>query len=242
MAVVFLHGVADTYRVWDRVRSRLNQDSVALALPGFGTATPQGFRADKESYVDWILGSLEQMTPPVDLVGHDWGCMLALRIASLRPDLIRSVAGGNGPISRDYQWHHLAKTWQTPVEGERFMSETDEPMWGGMLQSLGFEAATARDVASHVDDRMKDCILKLYRSAVHVGHEWQASLSAIKIPALMFWGNKDNECPVRYAHEMAGQMPAAKVVEFDCGHWVPYEKPDELRAALQQHWTFSWSP
>jgi pimeloyl-ACP methyl ester carboxylesterase len=236
MAIVFLHGVADTFRLWDKVRSRLNGDSVALALPGFGAAIPAGFRADKESYVDWIIACLEQMSSPVDLVGHDWGCMFALRAASLRPDLVRTVAGGNGPISRNYEWHRLAKIWQTPEEGEKFMSETDEPSWSKMLQSLGIDAATANETASRVDGCMKDCILKLYRSAVHVGHEWEASLAAIKMPAMIFWGKQDAECPVNFAHEMAGHMTSSKVVELDCGHWVPHEKPQELLAALQQHW------
>lgn len=43
MTVVFLHGVPNTARVWDPVRSLLSgRDTVALQLPGFGSDAPAG--------------------------------------------------------------------------------------------------------------------------------------------------------------------------------------------------------
>jgi pimeloyl-ACP methyl ester carboxylesterase len=170
MKAIFLHGVADTYRVWDEVRSRLaHHDTDAFALPGFWANVPPGFRADKESYVSWIIERLEELGTPVDLVGHDWGGMFALRVASLRPDLIRTVAAGNGPVSQDYKWHSLAKIWQTPGEGEAFMRDLTPEKSAGLLQQLGVPLKPARQTAVRVDDRMKDCILKLYRSR---GSRW----------------------------------------------------------------------
>ena len=51
---------------------------------------------------------------PVDLVGHDWGSLLVQRVVSLRPDLIRTWACGNGPVDTEYVWHDMAQQWQTP--------------------------------------------------------------------------------------------------------------------------------
>ncbi len=201
------------------VQSNLSAlDTEALALPGFGTAVPKLFSADKESYVEWIINQLEKKGAPVDLVGHDWGCMFALRVASIRPDMIRTVAGGNGPISKQYEWHRLAKIWQTPEEGEKFMSELSTESLSGILQSLGVKEAAAKGSALRVDNLMKNCILKLYRSAVCVGEEWQMALANVRSPALIFWGRNDSECPARFAYRMAECMPTARVVELDCGH------------------------
>lgn len=180
--------------------------------------------------------SARKSHPPVNLVGHDWGCMFALRIASLRPDLVHTVAGGNGPISKDYEWHPLAKTWQTPQAGERFMRELSTDALTGILRTSGVNKETAKNSAERVDDRMKNCVLKLYRSAVHVGEEWQPGLRGIRSPALSFWGKNDRECPVRFAHQMAENVPGARAVELDSGHWVPLEKPRELAALLKEHW------
>ncbi len=60
----------------------------------------------------------------MDLVGHDWGCILTLRVASCAPDLVRTWAGGNGPVDSAYVWHPLAKIWQDQVEGDRFHART----------------------------------------------------------------------------------------------------------------------
>jgi pimeloyl-ACP methyl ester carboxylesterase len=218
MQAVFVHGVADTYRLWDDVRSHLSSvTSTALMLPGFGVGVPHGFT-------------------PVDLVGHDWGAMFSMRVASLRTDLVRTVAAGNGPICEDYEWHRLAKIWQTPGDGETFMRDLTQNSFSRMLESLGVPSGAAERGARHVDDRMKQCILELYRSAVHVGKEWQGGLAGVQCPAMIFWGIKDTECPVRYAHQMAEHLPRSRVIELDCGHWVPIEKPEELAALLLQQW------
>ena len=40
--IVFVHGVPETAAIWDKVRGAIDQDSVALALPGFGSPRPEG--------------------------------------------------------------------------------------------------------------------------------------------------------------------------------------------------------
>src|SRR5439155_21083770 len=93
MPAFLVHGVADTHRLWDKLRSRLSRrDVLAPSLPGFGAATPPGFQPTKEAYVDWLIDEIERAGEPVDLVGHDWGSLLVQRVVSLRPDLIRTWA------------------------------------------------------------------------------------------------------------------------------------------------------
>ncbi len=118
MPAVFIHGVPDTTHLWSPVIERVGRDdAIALPLPGFDGPMPAGFTATKEAYVDWIIGALEALGEPADLVGHDWGCILTVRVASLRPDLVRSWAAGSGPVSAEYEWHPLAKVFQTPGRG-----------------------------------------------------------------------------------------------------------------------------
>jgi len=113
---VLVHGVPDTHRVWDRLRAQLTRkDVVALALPGFDNPAPAGFTSTKEAYADWIIQQLEAIDTPVDLVGHDWGCMLTARVASIRPDLVRTWTGISGPIDPGYEWYDrkdLANAWR----------------------------------------------------------------------------------------------------------------------------------
>jgi len=211
-------------------------DVVALALPGFDSPVPHGFSATKEEYVEWIIGQIEQQSEPVDLVGHDWGCVLAARIASLRPDLVRTWAAGGGPVSKDYEWHELAKIFQTPGAGEEWMAKLDPLQFSQRLEQLGVPSDLAKEAVSHMDDRMKNCILRLYRSAVSVGAEWEPGLANITSPGLVFWGVSDQACPVEFADRLGQDAKARRVLKFDTGHWFPLQKPGDVAQALEEHW------
>ncbi|WP_446220122.1 hypothetical protein [Micromonospora sp. IBHARD004] len=55
-----------------------------------------------------------------------WRGVLTARVAALCPDLVRTWAGGSGPISVRYVWHPRARIWQGPERGDRFMAEFKE--------------------------------------------------------------------------------------------------------------------
>lgn len=78
--IVFVHGVPETASLWDKVRSHIEAESVALTLPGFGCPRPDGFGATKDEYVEWLVAELDTFDEPVDLVGHDWGASLTYRV------------------------------------------------------------------------------------------------------------------------------------------------------------------
>ncbi|GAA2829895.1 alpha/beta fold hydrolase [Nonomuraea rubra] len=238
MPAILIHGVPDTHRVWEGVRRHLRRTDVeAWDLPGFGAPRPEGFTSAKEEYAGWLIDRLEQVGEPVDLVGHDWGCILTARVASLRPDLVRTWAGGNGPISARYQWHPLAKTWQDPVEGDRFMADLDLDRFADDL-TAGFDVppGLARETARHVDEAMKDSILRLYRSALHMGAEWEPELAEMAAPALVFWGARDPACQVEFADELGRAIRAEHVIKLDCNHWTVLQQPAQVAAALHEHW------
>jgi pimeloyl-ACP methyl ester carboxylesterase len=82
VTVVLVHGLPETSEIWSPLRERLDRNAVAVALPGFGTARPDGFTATKDAYADWLAETLNRVDRPVDVVGHDVGALLAMRVAS----------------------------------------------------------------------------------------------------------------------------------------------------------------
>ncbi|MDX3852703.1 alpha/beta hydrolase [Streptomyces sp. AK02-01A] len=237
MPAVLVHGVPDTHRVWDGLRQNLVRTDVeAWDLPGFGAERPSGFKATKEAYVDWLIAKLEGVGEPVDLVGHDWGCILTARVASLRPDLVRTWAGGNGPISSRYVWHPLAKTWQSSTDGDRYMAELKaESFANDLIAGFDVPQDSAHDMVRHVDAVMKESILDLYRSAVTVGVEWEPDLSKSTAPSLIFWGALDPACQVEFAYSM-GERMRAHVVRVDSNHWPILQRPAEVASELERFW------
>ena len=237
MPAVFVHGVPDTFRVWKPLREHLSRrEVVALALPGFNSPVPANFNATKEEYAIWIIRQLEDIGEPVDLVGHDWGCMLTLRVASLRPDLIRSWAAGSGPVSATYEWHPLAKIWQAPGEGEEWFKELNPSAVAHFMAEAGLPTQSAKEAVSHIDQAMGDCILRLYRSALDVGNQWQPDLGKVQAPGLVFWGDEDTACSVEFADELASDTKARRVLKLNAGHWPIVERSVEVAQALENHW------
>ncbi|MFD9287612.1 alpha/beta fold hydrolase [Streptomyces sp. NPDC060030] len=238
MPAVLIHGVPDTHRVWDRVREHLTRKDVeAWDLPGFGAPRPADFRSTKEEYVEWLIARLEQVGEPVDLVGHDWGCILTARVASLRPDLVRTWAGGNGPLSARYVWHPLAEIWQTEVQGERYMQALQaEAFVTDMAAGFDLPEEAATEAVAHLDEPMKESILRLYRSALVVGQEWEPELAKVTAPALVFWGALDPACQIEFADELGRAMRATRILKLDCNHWTVLQKPAAVATALEEHW------
>jgi pimeloyl-ACP methyl ester carboxylesterase len=219
-------------------------DVVTVQLPGFGCARPDGFGATKEEYVAWLIAELEKIATdgPIDLVGHDWGALLVQRVVSLRPDLIRTWACGDGPIDRDYVWHDLARQWQTAGVGEAIMAAMSGDALADGLAAGGVPAGDARDVAARVDERMKECILGLYRSAIDVGAEWQAGVERVTRPALVLWSRNDPYVEPRFAERLAARVRGELVMFEGCGHWWPYERPRQTAEALLRLWSEAREP
>lgn len=237
MSAVFVHGVPDTERVWKAIVSRLKrEDVVTLSLPGFGCPTPEGFTATKDAYADWLMSKLISLPQPLDLVGHDWGALLVIRAASLRPDLVKSWSAGGAPLDREYQWHQTARLWQTPEVGEQVMNAMTPPTIQGALQAAAVPAKDAAEAADHVDDLMKQCILKLYRSALNVGAEWEDGLARIPPGGLVLWGEDDPYAAASFGARLAERTGARFRSFAGCGHWWQLQRPDEIAAELRSLW------
>lgn len=236
MPAYLVHGVPDSPAVWEPICQHLvRRDVVMPTLPGFGTTLPEDFRATCDAYADWLIADITRLGEPVDLVGHDWGGILALRIASLRPDLVRSLATGSGPLDVEYRWHETAVLWQTPEVGEQLMA-----LFGGELAIEGLIAgglprAYAEQVVARIDDRMKDAILRLYRSALDVNPRWAPDLDAIRCPALVVWPIDDPYVDRRFGTRLAERLRGT-LLEVDGGHWWPMTHPAEVAAALENLW------
>ncbi|MGH9210095.1 MAG: alpha/beta fold hydrolase [Acidimicrobiales bacterium] len=241
MPAVFVHGVPETERIWDALRANLTRDDVvALTLPGFGRPLPEGFGATKDEYAAWLVGQLEDIGQPVDLVGHDWGGGLAMRLVSVRPDLVRTWVIDTGALADpDYVWHQFAQVWQTPGDGEAFMDTwlaSGPADRAAMFTAEGAPPETADTLAAAFDRTMADAILALYRSATKVHHDWGPDFTAIPKPGLVIVPSADpflNAAQARRSAERAG----ARVEPLDgIAHWWMLSEPARCARLLEEFW------
>ncbi|RIJ33255.1 alpha/beta fold hydrolase [Henriciella algicola] len=240
MKTILVHGVPDTPAMWqpliDALGSDISADLSAPALPGFMSPVPPGFDCTKEAYVDWLISQIEAAGEPVNLVGHDWGALLVVRAASLRPDLVRSWAVANALPERSYKWHQTARIWQTPLLGEMFMALTGKDRLARSLASAGMPEALARHEADHWSPHMRKAILQLYRSAKNIAEEWTGDLHKLPGRGLVFWGDDDPFVPVEAAERFCAETNTPLHRNASTGHWSVVEKAPEFAALLQAHW------
>lgn len=241
MTTVFVHGVPETAAIWDRLRAELDRDSVALKLPGFGNERPNGFGASMDEYVDWLVGELAAIGAPINLVGHDWGGILTARIATARTTPLRSwVTDSAGAVAPDFAWHDLARTWQTPGDGEAFFAGLMDDRDGAaaLLVAVGVPEADAPRMVAALDETMVGCILDLYRSATTIAADWGHSGSAAT-PGLVLVGGADPLGDVDRSRAVATEFGAEFAALDDAGHWWPMQSPEAGARALEAFWSRS---
>jgi pimeloyl-ACP methyl ester carboxylesterase len=246
MPAVFVHGVPETSAIWNGVRAHLDGAAVALDLPGFGAPRPAGFAATKDEYARWLADALRGVDGPIDLVGHDWGAGLVMRVVSAHDVPVRSWAVDVAAVfHRDYVWHEIAQVWQTPGVGEERMAESRavEPGRPGgvatMFRASGAPDADAAAMQAAYDETMGDCILELYRSAVpNPFADWGPQLTGpLSAPGLVLQPTADPfDDPVASAEVAAGLGARTERLE-GLGHWWMLQDPAAGAAALRRFWS-----
>ena len=244
MPVVFVHGNPETPAIWGPLLRELSRtDVVTVHLPGFGIPTPPNFAATRDDYVSWLIGELEAIGEPVDLVGHDWGGALTARVACTRPDLLRSwVCDVTGLIHPDYVWHSFAQVWQTPGAGEQnFVDSMATPVQDrvNLFVMLGMTPEIAAELVAASDEEMARCVLALYRSAIQPAMaQWGADAEAAAArPGLALINTADpfvNDQSL--GEEMGHRMGARVEIMQDMGHWWMMQDPKRGAEVLEQFW------
>ena len=238
---LLIHGVPDTCFMWSPLIEalRLPPDNfVAPTMPGFDGKSDSSFASTREAYLNWVVQILDETAAlhgPVDIIGHDWGAPLSAMAAQMRPDKIRSWTVVNAAPEPSFEWHSLARLWQTPILGELFMLLGNARRFEKTLIEAGMPEKIAAHEAPLIDKHMKQSILKLYRSAKNP-RNWTTDFSNISDRGLILWGADDPYVPVKVAHSFSERWSIPLHVVDGVGHWGICEKPEAFAARLKPHW------
>jgi pimeloyl-ACP methyl ester carboxylesterase len=245
MTVVFVHGVPETWRIWDGLRTAIGRESVALELPGFGCARPLGFGATKDAYASWLADALRGIRGRIDLVGHDWGALLALRVASAFELPLHSWAVDVANVFHPrFVWHEAAQIWQTPGAGEDWLRTAREAEPGSprstasRLARGGVPADLAEEIGTAHDETMSQCILDLYRSALpNVNADWGAAASRpTRAPGLVLLLPDPPEDEAMSLD--VARLLGARTARLDgLQHCWMAQEPAAVAAVLEQFWS-----
>lgn len=95
--VVFLHGLGRSAQVWRHMDNLVEDKPIRMIcfdLLGFGASPkPDRVRYNVDDHARAVIKSIERLRlkQPVVIVGHSMGCLIAVRVARLRPKLVRHL-------------------------------------------------------------------------------------------------------------------------------------------------------
>ncbi len=245
MAPVFVHGLPETSRIWDSLRRILDGDSIALALPGFGTARPAGFTATKDAYAEWLEDALRGIEQPVDLVGHDVGALITLRVATAFDVPLRSHAVDVAPLFHPrFEWPERVHKLQTPGLGEQLLKSMrdadpeDPDSTAARSVSAGVPIDEAKAIGEAHDETMSQSILDFYRSAVpNVAADWWKDVKAPTPSQGLILLPPDPPEWEEMSFEVAERLGAETARLDDLNHCWMAEAPEVVAPVLQRFWS-----
>ncbi|MBY0441224.1 MAG: alpha/beta hydrolase [Mycobacteriaceae bacterium] len=241
--LVLLHGIPGSAATWAQVVERLPADIEVIVpdLLGFGrSARPRGLYAlHAVAQADALAALLDelQLTRAV-VVGHDFGGPISLMLYAARPDLVAAVGlfATNAFTDTPIPFPLSTVTW--PIVGAlarqalfsgpslRMMLRQGVGSGGPQLDPsihLG-DAAQQASIATIFTESLVD-LVQLYEPV-------EAQLHALRVPAIVGWGDKD----MFFSLAQGKRTADAAGAEFRCypeaGHFLPQERPVELAADI----------
>jgi pimeloyl-ACP methyl ester carboxylesterase len=244
--IVLVHGAPETSDVWNPLRAILKRETIALSLPGFGTSRPLGFSGTKDAYANWLASELNKLRAPVDLVGHDFGALLTLRLATAYriPSLRSWIVDVADIFHPSYVWFERARKLQIPGVGESMLKEVREksPDNPGSTASRLMESGVPRDLATTMarshDAIMSQSILDFYRSSIpNVAAGWWKDVKGPTRSRGLVLLLPDPPEEEKLSMEVATRLGAQTTRLDDLRHCWMTEAPETVGRVLERFWS-----
>lgn len=251
--LLFLHGVLRRAEDFTTLLAAFSSrwQVHALDFRGHGRSDPgTGHRV--RHYLDDAVAAIDRVLPgKVALYGHSLGALVALGAAGQRPERVGAIVLEDPPSPtfmaglKDTTYHAqfvafqaiLRKTSDIP-ELARRLKDIVLPAPNGTTLRLGQlrDAASLRFSAWCLHHLAPPVLEALLQRDWLDGYDWQASLNAVRCPALLLRGRLDRGgmLPERDAESMVETLLDCTRVDCDAGHLLHWDLPEVVARVTAQ--------
>ncbi|BCL14101.1 alpha/beta fold hydrolase [Micromonospora sagamiensis] len=257
---LYVHGLAGSAQNWTDLAGLLagRLAGQAVDLPGFGLSDP-GHRYTIDAFADRIVRWIEVSDRgPVHLFGNSLGGAVAVQVAALRPELVRtltlispalpfldfrrSLQGRMLPLLAIPRGERLA-AWRLAQLAPEVMaqqameaciadlSRIGEQRRREALEEIRLRHQTAHHAAAYVRTfrGIVSCFLRSYLPGSR--SLWRMA-RAVQAPTLVIGGRHDRLVDVRVAPQTARVIPDSRLLMLDAGHVAQMELPRTVARAV----------
>jgi pimeloyl-ACP methyl ester carboxylesterase len=236
---VLVHGAFQDKRAWDDLIPRLERSGakvVAVDLPGRENGNTALEAATLDSYRDTVIGTIEQQSGPVILVGHSFGGITISNVAERVPERIKTLvyvaaylpeAGAAeqsmAKLAEKDEWNKFNKARQNFILAKDYKSASvlaeDQIM---LFCADCSDSAKEKTRAIMQREPLAPAATPVTTTAARYG-----SLAKVYIAT-----TNDNAVSHTFQQRMMQKTSVRKVVTLATGHSPFLEAPDALSAAL----------
>lgn len=233
-AVVMIHGLGGTSNTWTPLLAACARMKVVrIDLPGSGRSHRVEGPLSIERFRASALRVCEVLDlPRVHIVAHSLGTIVAMQMAVSEPKRVRTLALF-GPLAAPPDTARAGIRARGQQAGEQGM----QPIADSLLQS-----AVSRDtrerrplaVAAVRESMMRQDVDGYARTCAALADAQPADPARIVCPTLLVTGDEDIVAPPQSVRALADRIAGSRVLVFPrCGHWTPFERPEECTQALK---------
>lgn len=251
--VILLHGFPEFWYGWRKQIPDLAEAECRVIIPdqrGYNLSEkPRGIKSYRiDELVKDTLGLIDALEyEKVNLVGHDWGAMVAWMLAYRHPERLQRLGILNAPhplvmcrfLQRDFEQMRrslYAFFFQLPWLPEMDMRADD---WRGAVRALRgsgkIHTFTNEDILEYKEAWSQPgamaAMINWYR-AVRYQVRYPKEMR-IRVPTLMMWGMKDFALSHRMARPSMDYVDEGNLILFpEATHWVQHDAAEEVNHYL----------
>lgn len=237
--LVLLHGGHGSWLHWVRNLEVLAQDHEVWVpdLPGYGDSDAPA-SAELDALVEASRHSLDALIgegSPVRLLGFSFGGLVAATLAARRPAVTRLALLGPAGHGGARRPRGALQAWQGLAPGS---PEWQAAMRHNLLMHMLHAPSRIDDLALQVHGQ--SCrATRFHSKTISRASGLHQALDAYAGPVLLVWGEHDVTADPGTAGPMlTEQRPHSTfMVIEDAGHWVQYEKQDQVNVLIHEWMT-----
>lgn len=262
-AIILLHGFPESHRTWRHQIPELAKTHFVIAPDQRGFARSSKPEGVENYAPDKAVGDLLALATHFGkerfvLAGHDWGGAIAWMAALQHPDRIERLIIVNAPHPFVFQRSLFDDMEQRAAS--QYIRLFRNPGLKAQLAAMGLGTFFDTTFARHADPALlaperaayldewgqpgaMTAMLNWYRAsalivpAMDETPERPAFLDGpfppLQMPVLVIWGMGDKALLPVQLEGLDTLVPDLKVVKVDAGHFVPWENPGAVNAAIR---------